>query len=174
MGAAPTDALTESFLRDVRTLLDDAFEGDFSDDDWAHSLGGVHVWVSGPTGVISHGSLVERSLVLGSHSLRVGYVEAVATLAGYRHQGYGTRVMEQIGELIRARHPLGALSTGAHAFYENLGWERWRGETFVEGPRRCERTPGDDGDIMILRTPRSPHLDLDADISCDWRRGDVW
>ena len=37
-----------------------------------------------------------------------------------------------------------------------------------------ERTPDDDGDVMILHTPRSPRLDLDGDIVCDWRPGDVW
>ena len=69
---------------------------------------------------------------------------------------------------------LGALSTGTHAFYKRLGWEEWRGPTFVDGPRGRERTPDDDGGIMILRTSSSPHLDLDGEIVCDWRRGDVW
>jgi aminoglycoside 2'-N-acetyltransferase I len=82
--------------------------------------------------------------------------------------------MKHIGELICERYALGALSTGTHAFYETLGWERWRGPTFVDSPRGRERTPDDDGDIMILRTPRSPGLDLDGDIVCDWRLGDVW
>jgi hypothetical protein len=27
---------------------------------------------------------------------------------------------------------------------------------------------------MILRTSRSPALDLDGDNVCDWRLGDVW
>jgi hypothetical protein len=27
---------------------------------------------------------------------------------------------------------------------------------------------------MILRTSRSPRLDLDGAIVCDWRLGDVW
>lgn len=69
---------------------------------------------------------------------------------------------------------MGVLSTGAHGFYEALGWERWRGPTFMEGPDGPEATPNDDGDIMILRTPRSPRLDLDGAIVCDWRPGDVW
>jgi len=36
------------------------------------------------------------------------------------------------------------------------------------------RTPADDGYILVLPTPSSPHFDLTAPISCDWRRGDVW
>ena len=82
--------------------------------------------------------------------------------------------MGRIGELIQESYPLGVLSTGAYAFYESLGWERWRGPTFVDGPAGRVRTPADDGDIMILRTPRSPQLDLDGAIVCDWRLGDVW
>src|SRR6266571_4956362 len=97
--AATTDALAGSFLRDLRTLLDNAFEGDFTDDDWAHALGGVHVWVSDSQGVISHGSLVERTLVCAGQPLRGGYVEAVATVAAHRREGHGTTVMRHIGEL---------------------------------------------------------------------------
>ena len=171
---ASTAALSTSFLRDIRALLDSAFEGDFTDHDWDHALGGVHVWVIGPDGLISHGSLVERTVVCSGHTLHVGFVEAVATAQAHRRKGHGASVMRHIGEIIRERFPLGVLSTGTHAFYDTLGWETWRGPTFVEGPLGRERTLDDDGDVMILRTPRSPRLDLDGDIVCDWRPGDVW
>ncbi len=155
-------------------MLDTAFDGDFSDDDWNHALGGVHVWVSGSHGVICHGSLVERTLVCSGQTLRVGYVEALATAAAHRRKGHGATVMNHIGALIRERYALGVLSTGTHAFYETLGWEKWRGPTFVDGPRGRERTLDEDGGVMILRTSRAPRLDLDGDIVCDWRLGDVW
>ena len=80
--------------------------------------------------------------------------------------------MRRIGELIRAGYPLAALSTGTPGFYQTLGWERWRGPTCVDGPNGRECTPADDGDVMILRTPRAPRLDLDGDIVCDWRMGE--
>jgi aminoglycoside 2'-N-acetyltransferase I len=172
--AAPSDALASPFLRDLRSMLDTAYEGDFSDEDWAHAIGGVHVWLTGPHGAISHGSLVGRTLVSSGLTLRTGYVEAVATAAPHRRHGHAAAVMKHIGELIRRHYVLGALSTGTHAFYEPLGWERWRGPTFVDGPRGRERTPDDDGGVMILRTSRSPRLDLDGGIVCDWRMGDVW
>ena len=171
---APTDALAPSVLRNVRLLLDTAFDGDFTDDDWTHTIGGVHVWVADSDRVLSHGALVDRTLIGAGTRLNVGYVEAVATAAAYRRQGYGSRVMKQIGELIHKRYPLGALSTGTHAFYQALGWKRWRGPTFVDSPDGRVRTPGDDGDVMILRTPQSPRLDLDGEVVCDWRVGDVW
>jgi aminoglycoside 2'-N-acetyltransferase I len=171
---APTERLREPLLGELRALLDAAFRDDFSDEDWDHCLGGLHVWVSGPAGPISHGSLVERTLVLSGSALAVGYVEAVATVAAHRREGHGAAVMRQIGRLIGERYALGALSTGTHAFYGTLGWERWRGKTFVDAPGGRRRTPNDDPDIMILRTGRSPALDLDGDIVCDWRSGDVW
>ena len=172
--AASSSTLAPSFLHELRLLLDAAFSGDFTDDDWDHAIGGVHVWLIGSGGLMSHGSLVERTLVSSGQKIRVGYVEAVATAAAHRRNGHGATVMRRIGDLIRERHVLGALSTGTHAFYETLGWERWRGPTLVDGPRGLERTPDDDGSIMILRTARSPHLDLDGEIVCDWRPGDAW
>jgi aminoglycoside 2'-N-acetyltransferase I len=169
-----TDSPSRSFLLEVRRVLDTAFDGDFTDEDWHHAVGGVHVWTAGPEGIISHGSVVPRLLVCGGHVLHVGYVEAVATAPPYRRQGHGRALMMHIGGLIRDRYVLGVLSTGRHAFYEALGWERWRGPTFVDGPGGRQRTPDDDDGVMILRTPRSPCLDLAADIVCDWRPGDVW
>jgi aminoglycoside 2'-N-acetyltransferase I len=37
-----------------------------------------------------------------------------------------------------------------------------------------QRTPEDDGFILVLPTPASPPIDLRAQISCDWRPGDAW
>ena len=171
---APTDLLTSSLVGSIRALLDTTFDEDFTDEDWEHAIGGTHVWVTDSSEPTSHGSLVERTLVCSGEKLSVGYVEAVATAASHRRKGHGTRVLRRLGELIQADYPLGALSTGTHAFYETLGWERWRGPTFVDGPGGRLRTSDDDHGVMILRTPRSPRLDLDGEIVCDWRRGDVW
>ena len=169
-----SNGATPTLLRNFRALLDAAFDGEFSDDDWAHALGGIHVWIDGPGGVVSHGALVERTLVCSCQVVGVGYVEAIATAPAYRRRGYASEVLKRINDLIREPYALGALSTGVPAFYEALGWERWRGPTFVSGPRGLERTPDDDGGILILRTPRSPELDLDGDIVADWRAGDAW
>jgi aminoglycoside 2'-N-acetyltransferase I len=171
---ATTDALPPRVRGEIRALLDAAFEGDFSDHDWNHASGGLHAWVRGPDGVISHGAVVARTLTCSGQVLHVGYVEAVATAAAHRRRGHGAAVMRRLGEHIQGTWPLGALSTGTPAFYESVGWERWRGPTFVAGPAGRLRTPDDDGGIMILRTTRSPSLDLDGDIVCDWRPGDVW
>jgi aminoglycoside 2'-N-acetyltransferase I len=95
--------------------------------------------------LISHGSLVERTLVCSSQTLNVGYVEAVATAPAHRDKGfYETLLGELAWADIRGWSP----RPRAHA------GRRWR----------CHD----------LRTSRSPRLDLDGDIVCDWRSGDVW
>ena len=66
------------------------------------------------------------------------------------------------------------LGTGRHRFYERLGWQTWRGPTSVRAPEGMQRTPDEDGYILVLTTPSSPPLDPAAPISCDWRVGDVW
>jgi aminoglycoside 2'-N-acetyltransferase I len=170
---APTAALAAARLAGLRRMLDAAFD-DFSADDWEHALGGLHVWIEDAEGIVSHAALVERTLVCSGCTLRVGYVEAVATAPARQRQGHGRTVMQRVGALIRERHPLGALSSDLGAFYQPLGWEAWRGPTFVAAPAGPLRTPDDDGGVMILRTAGSPRLDLDGDIVCDWRPGDVW
>jgi aminoglycoside 2'-N-acetyltransferase I len=171
---APTNACNATFLTTLRRFLEEAFEGRLSEEDWNHALGGVHVWIAGADGLISHASVVERTIVHAGRSLKAGYVESVATVATLRRQGHAASVMAYINDVIRERYDVGALSTGTPAFYATLGWELWRGPTHVQAPQGVERTPDDDGSIMILRTPRTPALDLDADIICDWRPGEVW
>jgi aminoglycoside 2'-N-acetyltransferase I len=170
----PTDALDPELRRALRAMLDAAYDGDFAAEDWEHALGGTHVWIDGPDGIVSHGAVVPRRLACDGHALRTGYVEAVATVAARRRRGHGTAVMRRLGEIIRAEFDLGVLSTGSHAFYAALGWERWRGESFVIAPEGRVRTPDDDDGLMVLRTPRSPALDLAGPIVADWRTGDVW
>lgn len=173
----PTAALTPNELRAIRALLDVAFgTGDeaFADDDWAHALGGQHFVLDLDGDVLSHASVVERVLDIGGRPLRTGYVEAVATAPGAQGRGHGSAVIEAATRHIRATFELGALGTGRHAFYERLGWETWRGEAFVRSPEGEQRTPGDEGYILVLRTPMSPPFDSHERISCDWRPGDVW
>ena len=106
--------------------------------------------------------------------MRTAYVEAVATHPQHRRRGYATEVMRAVGSFIDERYELGALDTGLTAFYGSLGWEPWRGQTFVRTGGGTVGTPEEDGLVMIRRTPTTPYLDLDAPISCDWRPGDVW
>jgi aminoglycoside 2'-N-acetyltransferase I len=174
--SAPTAELTERDLDAMRALFAAAWpEEAYTRADWRNLLGGTHVLLEIDGSLASHASVVDRELRIGGHALRTGYVEAMATWPELQRRGYGTRVMRRVNEHIADRYELGGLDTGSQAFYERLGWERWRGPTSVRTRGGERRTPEEDGYVMILRTPSTPApLDLDAPISCEWREGDVW
>ncbi len=172
-----TDALRPGEISAVRALLWSAFGDDeekFSEDDWLHALGGVHVVLQTDAGIVAHAAVVERRLEVDGRPIRTGYVEAVATQPGQQRRGFGSAVMRRVHEIVAEGFELGALGTGAFAFYEPLGWEHWRGPTSVRTTEGVVRTPDEDGYILVLRTPSTAALDLDLPISCEWRPGDVW
>lgn len=172
-----TEELTEAEVAVVRAVLLDAFAGDgegFTEDDWVHALGGTHFLLEQDGTIVAHAAVVERELHAGGLPIPSGYVEAVATHPAKQGRGHGSRLMEAVNNHIRATFPLGALSAAAPGFYARLGWEPWLGPTAVRTPVGEVRTPGDDGDILILTTPSSPPLDRRAVLSCPWRSGDVW
>ncbi len=164
----------EGVLKGIRRLLDDAFDGDFSATDWDHSLGGWHVISTDDDGIVAHAAVVPRMLYVGTRPLQAGYVEAVATAPARQHQGIGYLVMEQVGQLVNSDFDIGALSTGAYGFYEQLGWERWQGPTFVRSGSDLLRTEEEDDAVMVLRSGRSAGVDLALPIACERRAGDDW
>lgn len=146
----------------------------FTEEDWQHSIGGVHFVLDVDGAVVTHASVVVRELHVAGVPIRTGYVEAVATEPARQGEGYGSAVMRDVNSYIDENFALGALGTGSQGFYERLGWQIWRGPSFVRAAGGPEPTPDEDGYIMILPTPTSPALDLNAPISCEWRPGDVW
>jgi aminoglycoside 2'-N-acetyltransferase I len=157
----------------VRALVEAGFPGDFSADDWAHTVGGWHV-LARDDALIGHAAVVERTLYVDRRPIRTGYVESVATALARRRRGVGSAVMSRAGELIRSRFELGALSTSLPDFYARFGWERWGGPSFVRGGDAVVRTPDEDGGIMVLRCGPSATVELDLPIMCEARSGDDW
>ena len=169
--------LTERETSVIRDLLRVAFADDgegFTDDDWEHAAGGTHFLLEKAGAVLAYASVALRALEVHERTLRVGYVEAVATRPDVQGQGHGSSVVRAVNEHIRSTYELGALSTGLPDFYRRLGWELWLGSTAVRTERGLVPTPEDDGGIMVLLTPTTPALDPHAPISCEWRPGDVW
>jgi len=167
--------LIDADVRALRSLFDAAWpDGGFDDMDWEHATGGTHVVLEEAGRILSHASVVPRRLVAGTASVQAGYVEAVATHPDHAGRGHGSAVMRKVNDIILAEHELGALSTGLHAFYERLGWLRWRGPTWVRTADGLLRTADDDDGVMVLATPSMPAPDLDGPLSCEWRAGDVW
>ena len=169
-----TDA-PRSLLGAIRRLLDEAFDGDFSEEDWDHALGGWHAIVRAQESIVAHAAVVERRIFVGSRAYRTGYVEAVAVSPAHRRRGLGTAVMTAATALVRAKFDLGALSTGESGFYARLGWERWAGPSYVrDADGRLHRSADEDAGIMVLRCGASQAIDCGDRIACEARTGDSW
>lgn len=171
---AHTAWLSEDELGAIRALLDGAFDGDFSDDDFEHGLGGIHALVWDGSTLLGHGCVVMRRLMHAGWTLRTGYVEGVGVRSEHRGHGHGHAVMAALEEIIGSAYEIGALSTteAAYGFYAARGWQLWPGTASVLSPQGMARTADDEGAIYLL--PGTAQLPQGGDLACDWRAGDVW
>lgn len=168
-----SDRLDDQLRADLRALLWSSFDH-FAEDDWEHTLGGVHVVAMDERRVMGHAAVVPRRVYVGGEQMAAGYVEGVAVAVAERSTGVGSAVMREIGDIIGSAELLGVLSTGAHGFYGRLGWERWRGPSFVVEDGRRRRTAEEDDGIMVLRRQGGEPVDLRSPIAVDARSGDDW
>jgi aminoglycoside 2'-N-acetyltransferase I len=171
---AHTAEVDREVLGAANRLLDGVFDGDWTEEDWDHSLGGVHVLVWEDGELVGHGAVVLRRLLHGGRALRTGYVEGVGVRKDRQGRGHGALIMGEVERVIRGGSELGALSSSdaAMGFYAGRGWQVWRGPLFRLTPRGIERTEDEDGGLYVL--PVTARLDLDGEIVCDWRDGETW
>ena len=173
-----SDELRPEEIEVLRALFAAAWGGGeecFSSTDWDHTFGGTHFLLEDEGRILTHASVVPRHLVTGGVALPTGYVESVATWPDRQGQGHATAVMAEVDAHIDERFVLGALDTGRPSFYQRLGWIVWRGPTSVVSPSGgVTPTPYEDSSVMVRPTPATPPLDLDAELTCDWRPGDAW
>ncbi|WMX44916.1 GNAT family N-acetyltransferase [Streptomyces roseicoloratus] len=172
---APTHELGTVRLRAVRELLDLAFEGDFSDDDWDHTLGGVHAWIEDERGLAAHGAVAQRRALHRGRSYRVGYVEGVAVRADVRRRGLGGAVMGELERVIDGAYLFGALSASAAgaALYRGRGWRLWGGPLEALGPDGIVPLPDEEDSTYVRPAAGHPLPDHGAPLVFDWRDGDV-
>jgi aminoglycoside 2'-N-acetyltransferase I len=162
----------------LRSLLDDAFDGDFSDDDWDHALGGVHVLAELDGDLVGHAAVVPRRVRVDGADRSCGYVEAVAVAVSARRRGVGVSLMREIADLL-APYDLGVLAaTDAGApLYAASGWVTWTGELAVrEDDGGVRRTPEDRGSVMVFGDDvvEGRAADETAVLTVDDRPGDPW
>jgi aminoglycoside 2'-N-acetyltransferase I len=171
---AHTAELDTSVLTNARELLDTVFEGDLTDDDWEHSIGGMHAVVWRGDALVGHASVVQRRLLHRDAVLRTGYVEGVGVHPDWQRHGLGSRMMEAIEHIIEGAYEIGALGASDDAvnLYQRRGWIRWLGPTSALTPAGIVRTPEEDGCVYVW--PLRAAMDISADLTCDWREGDVW
>jgi aminoglycoside 2'-N-acetyltransferase I len=169
-----SDGLTEDERAQMRGMFAAAWDGGFSQEDWDHTFGGLHILRRVDGELVAHGAVAERTLWLDDVALRAGYLEAVATWPAHQARGHGSAVVRELDRIVRRDYQLGGLSTGRSSFYERLGWLGWRGPLAVRTAEGDLPTPEEAGAIFVLPTPSLPDPDLDATLVCDWRTGDVW
>jgi len=161
----------------ARQMVIEAFadgEVDFTDADWEHSLGGMHALICDHGALVAHGAVVQRRMIHDGVALRCGYLEAVAVREDWRGQGLAVAVMDALEQVLRGAYELGALSASeaGRPMYVSRGWIPWRGPTSVLTPNGVTRTPDDDHGVFVL--PVTVEVDPAAELTCDWRPGDVW
>jgi aminoglycoside 2'-N-acetyltransferase I len=161
----------------ARRMVIEAFGGtelDFTDADWEHALGGMHALICVHGTLIAHGAVVQRRLIYRDAALRCGYLEAVAVREDWRGQGLAMAVMDALEQVLRGAYQLGALSASqaGRPMYVSRGWLPWQGPSSVLKPSGVSPTPEDDGSLYVM--PISVELDNNAELTCDWRPGDVW
>lgn len=115
--------------------------------------------------------IVTRWLQPAGHPpLRTAYIEAVATEKAYRGRGLATELMRRVAVAIQP-FDLGGLSPSDANFYARFGWQLWEGPLFIRKGTELLATPEEQ--VMILRLPGTPKLDLTTALSAEWREGEV-
>ncbi len=170
---AHTADLDAATLGAGRALLYDVFD-DMTEDDWEHSLGGVHALAWEGAELVGHAAVIQRRLLHGGRAMRAGYVEGVGVRPDRQGRGVGTVMMDALERVIRRAYDLGALGATDEAadFYAARGWQRWQGPSAALTPTGIQRTEEEDGGIYVL--PGSVPLELSGELTCDWRDGEVW
>ncbi|WP_427919820.1 GNAT family N-acetyltransferase [Streptomyces sp. cg40] len=174
MRTAHTADLTPADLRAARALLDAAFAGDLTDQDFEHGLGGLHALLADEDGLVAHGSVVMRRVRYRGRWLRVGYVEGVGVRPDARRRGHGGRIMAELERIVDHAYDVGLLgaSDDGARLYTARGWRLWGGKISALGPDGIVHLPEEE-DSTYVRPALAGPLDLDADLLFDWRDGDV-
>lgn len=173
-----TDQLSAEEFAEINALCEAAFRFPFAGV-WERVGQGIHVLAQADGDLVAHAMIVDRRIFTGPEfemTLDAAYVENVATRPDVQERGHGSAVMAEAGRIIQEEYEIGALGTRDQAFYRSLGWVVWAGPTFVRTPDGERiRTGGVDGEVMVLRTPRTPlGIALEGPIAIDWRPGEPW
>jgi aminoglycoside 2'-N-acetyltransferase I len=136
--------------------------------------GGLHFLAFQGEQFVSHAMVTTRWLQPEDHPLlRTAYVDAVATLPTAQGRGHGSTLMRQLASRIDGEYVIGCLETERVEFYEQLGWEIWRGPLAGRSEQGLIPTPEQTG-LMVLRLSQTPNLDLDSILTIECQDERIW
>ena len=132
--------------------------------------------------LVGNAMIVTRWLQAGHGPLlRTAYVEMMATAPGYQGRGIGSSVMQRLAKVAAdGGYDLAALCPADTGIYNRLGWEYWIGPLFIRrsicpGKETPALIPTPEEQVMVLRLPETPTLDLRQSLSAEWREGgELW
>ena len=135
----------------------------------------MHALICYHGALIAHGAVVQRRMIHRGAALRCGYLEAVAVREDWRGQGLATAVMDALEQVLRGAYQLGALcsSEAGRPLYAARGWLPWHGHDVGAGADRAHPHPRRRR-LAVRAAGDASTLDTTADLTCDWRDGDVW
>lgn len=165
--------LKPELKKDLLTLLHEAFEGDFSEEDWQHTFGGTRFLGFLDNNLVAHGAVVERLMRINSVEMQVGYVEGVAVSPEHWHKGFGSLLMSEITSFCKSKLIISMLSTDEHLFYSKHGWQRFDGESYVLVDEIEVRSEDEDAGLMYL-LGLNEGIQAPRKAVCSSRDGDAW
>jgi aminoglycoside 2'-N-acetyltransferase I len=173
-----TSARTEDLDKAIRNSIIQVCIAAHQEEDFKNLFsyipsGGWHFLAFRKTQLVSHAVVTTRWLhPEGQPVLRTAYVDAVATLPAYQRQGYGSAVMRQLARDIDD-YTIACLETERPVFYEQLGWEVWRGPLAGRNEQGLIPTPDQTG-IMVLRLPQSPAFNVNLGLTIECEGDRIW
>ena len=160
-------------LTAIKNLLNDAYDGDFSEEDWLHSFGGVRFLATLNNEIVAHGAVVPREILINEKMTTVGYLEAIAVSSTYQGRGIGSHLLSSISEFCTSRYQISMLSTDEFNFYSNFGWKQFKGKSGVLLDGEVVLTPDEDEGLMYLIGKAGFNQEISS-AYCDPREGDHW
>ena len=174
---ATIQQVDESFVAEnlsaIRDLLNVAYEGEFSEEDWLHTFGGARFVGLIDQEIVAHGAVIARDFMINSQARRVGYLEGVAVSVRHQGIGIGSQLLLSMSEFAASEYPVSMLSTDEFEFYSRFGWNRFQGKSGVLLDGSLTLTPDEDNGLMYL-TGKAGFPEEIHTAHCDAREGDDW
>lgn len=169
--------IDEEFLQPdlavIKEVLLDAYEGDFSEQDWQHTFGGARFVGTIDDQIVAHAAVVPRAVLINDLPMSIGYLEGVAVSSRFQGQRLGSQLLQYVSDFCRSNYEISMLSTDEFDFYGKCGWQRFKGTSGVMQDSAKTLTPEEDDGLMYLAGKSTKSIEIST-AYCDWREGDCW